>query len=501
LALCSNSQAESESVQRLWRGRDKSLPRINLDEMGGESSAEEVAKKNDKPNLIIILSDDQGYADVGCYGAQGFKTPVLDQMSNEGVRFTSFYAAPWCSPARASLMTGCHYQRVGVTCPLNSPGIGLDADEITIAEHLKAAGYATALIGKWHLGLHESMSPIAQGFDYFSGIPLSQIRHGNTEHTDGPTAYYRRQWRKMVAGKEDEVEFNPDDTLFTQRITRESLDFIRANKDKPFFLYMSHAQVHYEVLASKEFRGKSQMGVWGDSVQELDWSVGEVLNTLRKLGIEDDTLVIYLSDNGPQHPDGSAKPLRGRKGDTREGGLRVPCIMRWPGKIPGGIVCDETASIMDIFPTFAQLIGSHMPTDRVIDGKNIWPLMTEVDAKTPHQAYYYYKGSYGKFQKGNDTSATLTGVRSGPWKLHLGKNKNWAMYNLETDIGEKKDCSEQHRQVRQRLEKLLDEARADLGDNGSRGAAARPLGKISKEEGQRISKKYRGLMPKLDPFE
>ena len=447
----------------------------------------------DKPNLIVILSDDQGYADVGCYGAKGFTTPVLDRMTREGVRFTTFYAAPWCSPSRASLLTGCHYQRVGVTCPLNDPAIGLHPGEITIAEHLKEQGYATALIGKWHLGLHESMSPIAQGFDYFSGIPLSHIRHGKTEHTDGPTAYYRRQWRRMVPGREDEVEFEPDDALFTQRITKDSLKFIRAKKDKPFFLYMSHAQVHHEVLASKDFKGKSQKGVWGDSVQELDFSVGEVLKTLRKLGIEDDTLVIYVSDNGPQHPDGSAKPLSGLKGDTLEGGLRVPCIMRWPGKIPEGIVCDETASIMDIFPTFARLIGSDMPQDRVIDGKDIWPLMTEAGAKTPHQAYYYYRGSYGEFQKGTDTSATLTGVRSGPWKLHLGKNGKWALYNLETDVGERKDCSKQHPEMREQLEKLLEQARADLGDKGTRGDGARPLGKVSEEEGMRIGKKYRGL--------
>lgn len=200
-----------------------------------------------------------------------------------------------------------------------------------------------------------------------------------------------------------------------------------------------------------------------------------------------------MSDNGPRHTDGSAKPFSGRKGDTLEGGLRVPCIMRWPSRIPEGIVCDEIASIMDIFPTFARLIGSGMPKDRVIDGKNIWPLMTEAGAKTVHQAYYYYRGDYGKFQKGDDVSATLTGVRSGPWKLHLGRNGEWALYNLETDLGEKKDCSKQRPQVRKRLEKLLNRARVDLGDKGTRGAGARPLGKVSDKEEKRIAKKYRGL--------
>jgi len=448
----------------------------------------------DKPNLIVILSDDQGYADVGCYGAQGFKTPVIDKMAEEGVRFTSFYAAPWCSPSRASLMTGSHYQRVGVTCPINHPQIGLHPDEVTIAEHLKADGYATALIGKWHLGLHESMSPIAQGFDYFSGIPLSHIRQSKTEHTDGPKAYYRRQWRTMQPGKKDVVEYNSDETLFTQRITNESLEFIRANRDKSFFLFMSHAQVHYEVLASKDFKGKSNKGVWGDAIQELDFSVGQILKTLRKLGIEDNTLVIFLSDNGPQHADGSAKPFRGLKGNTLEGGLRVPCVMRWPGKIPEGIVCDETASIMDIFPTFARLTGGDMPKGRVIDGKDIWPLMTKRNAKTPHKAYYYYRGNYGKFQKGDDASATLAGVRSGPWKLHLGSDGKWSLYHLKTDVSENKDCSKQYPRVRQRLEKLLDKAGEDLGDKGKKGSGARPLGKISKEEGLRIGRKYRGVM-------
>ena len=473
--------------------RLESLVRVNLDGAVGEASGEALERKADKPNLIVILSDDQGYADVGCYGAEGFKTPVLDKMAKEGVRFTSFYAAPWCSPARASLMTGSHYQRVGVTCPINHPEIGLRGDEITIAEHLKDEGYATALIGKWHLGLHESMMPVAQGFNTFSGIPLSHIRQSKTEHTDGPKAYYRRQWRKMAAGKEDEVEFNSNETLFTQRITNESLDFIRGNRDQPFFLLMSHAQVHYEVLASKDFKGTSNRGVWGDAIQELDFSVGEVLRTLHKLGIEDNTLVIYVSDNGPQHAHSSTNPLRGRKGQTLEGGLRVPCIMRWPGRIPEGIVCNETASIMDVFPTFVRLISSEMPTDRVIDGKDIWPLMTESNAKTPHNAYYYYRGSYGEFQTGDDTSATLTGVRSGPWKLHLGRDGQWALYNLETDVGETKDCSKQHKQVRQRLEEMLGQARADLGDKGVRGANARSLGKVSEREGQRIGRKYRGL--------
>jgi arylsulfatase A-like enzyme len=440
-----------------------------------------VARAAEKPNLIVILADDQGYADVGCYGAKGFKTPEVDRMAEQGVRFTSFYAAPWCSPARASLMTGTHHHRIGINRPLNGPAVGLHPDEITVAEHLKEEGYATALIGKWHLGLHESMSPVAQGFDLFSGIPLSHIRHGQTEHTDGPKAYCGRQWRRMAPGKDDEVEFDPDDTLFTQRITRESLEFISAHKDKPFFLFMSHAQVHREVLASKKFEGKSDYGVWGDAVQELDWSVGEVLKTLRELGIDEKTLVIYVSDNGPSpHEVGSAGPLKGKKGSTWEGGLRVPCIMRWPGKIPAGLECDEVASIMDIFPTFAKRIGTAMPAGRVIDGRDIWPMITGREgAKSPHEEYFYCSN------KG------LQGVRSGPWKLHLVGGKA-ELFNLEDDIGEATDVSAKHPGQVKRLQELMEEARADMGAKPGGGANSRPLGTVSDEEGKRISKKFLG---------
>lgn len=451
------------------------------------------AAADKKPNLILILTDDQGYGDLGSYGATAFKTPELDRMADQGVRFTSFYTAPWCSPARASLLTGRHYQRVGVTCPINRPELGLDADEITIAEHLKADGYVSALIGKWHLGLHESMSPIAQGFDHFSGIPLSHIRFGKSEHTDGPNLYYRRQWRVMKPGQEDEVEFDPDEVRFTLRITQESIDFIKAHRDQPFFLFVSHAQVHHEVLASKDFEGSSKKGVYGDSVQELDHSVGQILETLDMLSIDEQTMVVFFSDNGPNHPSASTGPLSGRKGQTAEGGLRVPCIMWWPGKFLEGAVCDETASVMDIFPTFAGMIGSEMPADRPIDGKNIFPLLSDPEAETPHQAYYYYRGNFGRFQAGDETSATLSGVRSGRWKLHLAKKGDWSLYDLEKDVGETTDLSKEHPEVRQRLEVLLEEARADLGDLGARGAGVGSLGKVSAAEGERIGRKMRGL--------
>ncbi len=434
---------------------------------------------NPKPNLIVILTDDQGYSDVGCYGAKGFSTPNLDQMAERGIRFTDFYAAPTCSPARASLLTGTYANRIGINRPLNGPDIGLHPDEITIAEKLKEEGYATALVGKWHLGIPDEMSPVAQGFDYFSGIPLSHIRKGRTEHTHGPEAYYNRQWKTMGVGIETEVEYAPDETLFTQRSTAESLKFIKENHKQPFFLYLAHPQVHREVLSSEAFKGRSEVGRYGDSVEELDWSVGKILNLLKYLKIEKNTLVVFASDNGPWlnqgDESGSAIPLRGGKFSTWEGGVRVPCIMQWPGKIPTGTVSSEVAGMMDIFPTFMKHIGAKMPSDRVIDGKDIWPLITgQKDVKPPHNKFYYYNLGY------------LKGVRSGKWKLHRSDN-NWALFDLENDISESIDVSKDNPEVLARLHKYLEEARIDMGDkyekvNGmmmTEGENSRPLGRLS----------------------
>ncbi len=430
-----------------------------------------------KPNLILILSDDQGYSDIGCYGAKGFSTPHIDKMAREGIRFTSYYSAPTCSPARASLLTGSYYQRVGVGRPLNNQEMGLHPDEITIAELLKGQGYATALIGKWHLGLSDEMSPVAQGFDYFSGIPLSHIRAGVTEHTHGPRKYYRRQWKTMGKGIKTEIEYEPDETLFTKRCTQEALSFIKKNADKPFFLYLSHAQVHKEVMASEEFSGRTEMGRYGDACEELDWSVGEVLKTLKDLKIDDNTLVIYTSDNGPWlnqgDQSGTATPLRGGKFSTWEGGMRVPCIIRWPKQIPAGLVCDELVSVMDITPTFIKLTGSEMPADRVIDGKDIWPLLSgEAGARSPHESYFYYH------------VGILTGVRFGKWKYHSIKGGSWELFDLESDLGETRDVQADHPEVVDRMKKLLEQARNDLGDGktGREGKNTRPLGVLEKSD-------------------
>jgi arylsulfatase A-like enzyme len=393
-------------------------------------------------------------------------------MAKEGIRFTDFYAAVTCSPSRGSLLTGCYAQRLEIGGPINNPKKGLNPDEITLAESLKEKGYATALIGKWHLGLPDEMSPVSQGFDYFSGIPLSHIRHGITEHTEGPTAYYQRQWKTMGIDLETKIEINPNDTLFTQRVTKESLQFIRDNHRNPFFLFISHPQVHKEVLASKSFQGRTKRGRYGDACEELDWSVGEVIKLLKTLDIDDNTLLIFASDNGPWldqgDESGTAAPLRGGKFSTWEGGIRVPCIMRWPGHIAQGKVCNKVASIMDIFPTFIHLIGGSMPDDRIIDGKDIWPLISsEGNVKSPYNHYFYY--SYGN----------LFGVRKGDWKLHLN-NGDWELYNLKQDISELSDRSLEYPEKVEELQELLSKARKDLGDarKNLKGDNVRAIGEV-----------------------
>lgn len=425
-------------------------------------AAATTAHATEKPNLVIILSDDQGYADLGCYGAKDFATPNIDRMAEEGVRFTDFYAGPICSPCRASLLTGCYAQRVSIFVPENTANWGLHPDEITLAEHLRKEGYATALIGKWHLGLPDTMMPTAQGFDYFSGLPLSHIRHGATRQTAGEHAFYTRQWKRMGKGIESEVEYAPDEVQFTKRCTGEAVHFIEQNKDRPFFLFLAQPQVHKEVLASEAFAGWSKRGRYGDACEELDWSVGEVLGTLKKLGLDEKTLVMYASDNGAWlgmgDQSGTNTPLRGGKFSTFEGGIRVPCIMRWPGKIPAGTVCREVASVMDVFPTFAKLIGTSMPQDRVTDGKDIWPLMTaQPGASSPHETYYYH------------FMGNLSGVRCGKWKYAdirgvNQKDPQWKLYDLENDIGETTDVSKDHPKVVARMKSLLDDAREDMGD-------------------------------------
>jgi arylsulfatase A len=391
-------------------------------------AADEPAKK---PNVIVILADDQGSQDIGCQGAVGIKTPRIDQMAKEGIQLTGFYVTACCSPTRASLMTGRHPQRYGISSPINDAVNGLPPKETTLAELLKTQGYATGLIGKWHLGLPKPMSPVAQGFDYFSGLPLSQIERGPSKHD----RYYKRQWRIMDATGRDEVEYNPCEEQFTQRATKEALAFIERNQSHPFFLYLAEPMVHTEVVASPDFIGKSQKGVYGDACQELDWSVGQILDKLKALGLDKRTLVVYTSDNGAtqarnsqvqQTHLGSNLPFRGYKFQPWEGGSRMFCIVRWPGRVPAGRVSDEITDVVDFFPTFAAVSGAKLTNDRPVDGVNLWPFLSGATAQSGRR-FHVYAGVMGK---GN-------AVRVGPWKLVNGKE----LFNLASDPSEKNDVA------------------------------------------------------------
>jgi len=431
------------------------------------------------PNFIIIFCDDLGYGDIGCFGAKKHRTPNIDRMAAEGMRFTSFYVTSGvCTPSRASLMTGCYPRRVNMHQDHNNLWVlfpcgkkGLNPREITIAEVLKQKGYATACVGKWHLGDQPEFLPTRQGFDYYYGIPYSNDMGGRKGGRRPPLPLLRN---------ETVIEAPANQRTLTKRYTEEVVRFITANKDKPFFVYLPHTMPHVPIFASRDFEGRSANGKFGDAVEEIDWSTGRILDTLKELGIDDRTLVVFTSDNGAARgPGGSNGPLSGWKGSTMEGGMREPCVMRWPGKIPAGTTCDELAITMDLLPTFAKLAGAEPPADRIIDGRDISALMFgKKGAKSPHEAFYYYHTNQ------------LQAVRSGRWKLHLAlkpKKLNWSgsvpesaleLYDLETDIGEKNNIADKHPDVVRRLLALAEKARADLGDMDRPGANQRPAGMV-----------------------
>lgn len=424
------------------------------------------------PNFIVIFTDDQGYEDIGCFGSPKIKTPHLDKLAAEGRKFTSFYSAnSVCSPSRAALMTGCYPTRVsvpGVLFPRHKEG--LNPDEITIAEVLKTKGYATSCIGKWHIGHKPKFLPTRQGFDSYYGIPYSNdmtidpeaklaadinLREGFT--LDRIKNEKPKKNLVPLMRNEEVIEYPCDQTTLTKRYTEEAVKFIEKNEDKPFFLYLPHTMPHIPLFASKKFKGKSDRGPYGDTIEEIDWSVGEIMKALRKNNLDENTLVIYTSDNGPwklkEGRGGSAHPLRGYKFQTYEGGMRVPCIMSWKGKIPSGTVCDEIGATIDLLPTFANLAGAKIPDDRIIDGKNIWPIISgEKGARSPHEIYYYYKGN------------RLESARQGKWKVRRSgkKSQSVELYDLDNDIAESKNLSQKKPELIETILKKMDKFDKDL---------------------------------------
>lgn len=448
--------------------------------MAGCATAGDAVQEPAPPNVVLIFADDLGYGDLGCTGAKGYETPHLDRMASEGMRFTSFLVAQAvCSASRASLLTGCYNGRIGIQgalFPRNTHGI--HADETTIAEVCRSRGYATGMVGKWHLGHHEKFLPLQHGFDEYLGLPYSNDMWPVHPTLKDMPPLPLIDGNKTVATITDQAG---QDSL-TGRYTERATDFIRRHRDRPFFLYVAHTMPHVPLGASAAFRGKSARGLYGDVIQELDAGVGRIFETLKECGLDERTLVIFTSDNGPwlikKEDGGSAGPLREGKGTAWEGGIRVPCIARWPGRIPRGRLCTEVAATIDVLPTVARLVGAE-PPKLPIDGKNIWPLMEgNPRAKSPHEAYYCY------------WNTELQAVRSGKWKLHFphewtspgaGKKRTGlALYDLDADVGETIDVSGANPDVVARLEALGERARADLGDSltGRKGAGVRAAGQF-----------------------
>ena len=438
-----------------------------------------------KPNIIVVFCDDLGYGDIGPFGSKTHATPVLDQMANEGIRLTDFYSTcPVCTPSRSSLMTGCYPRRVNMhvdeknLCVLfPAARKGLNPEEITIAEVLKEQDYATMCIGKWHLGDHPDFMPTNHGFDHYFGIPYSNDM--NRKQVPLPLV-------RDLTVIEDSVQ---KDTTITAQYTTEAVKFIKANSKKPFFLYLPHTAVHLPLVPGKKFKGTSKDGAYGDWVQEIDWSMGELFKAIKAEGIDEDTLVLFTSDNGSaREKQGSNLPLRGRKGRTDEGGMRVPCVVRWPGRIPAGSSSGALTNTMDLLPTFATISGGKTPADRIIDGKDIWPILNGKSKGHPRDAFFYYQMDQ------------LQAVRSGNWKLFVAmdqKKRNWgkpegkkalALFNLAADIHEDNNVAAENPAVVKQLLAHAQTAREDLGDVNRPGKGQRKAGWVEKASPRLLKK-------------
>ncbi|MBT4503719.1 MAG: sulfatase [Gemmatimonadetes bacterium] len=465
----------SSAVRQEWEGREMSVP-----------------------NIIVMLIDNLGYGDLGCYGSRQHRTPHIDQLAGEGMRLTSFYSCSGvCTPSRGSLMTGCYPRRVnlhiggrGASVLMPVDPKGLHPDEITLARLLKDRGYATGCVGKWHLGDQPPFLPTRHGFDQFFGCPYSEDMVQSERMPERPPLPLMRD--------EEVVEAPVDRDCLTKRYTEEAIRFITENKDRPFFLYLPHAMPGStnRPFASASFQGRSANGPYGDAVEELDWSCGEVMRVLKELDLDENTLVIWTSDNGAvgwNPPQGSNAPLRGWGYNTSEGGQRMPCIAHWPGRIPAGVVRDDLTTMMDILPTVAHLAGAQPPDDRVIDGQDIRPILfDEPDSGSAYDevGFFYYH------------MQQLQAVRSGPWKLYLPLDEKLSnlrgivegcepadaeLYDVRNDLGETREVSAEYPEVVERLTALAEKAREDLGDWDREGANQREAGWVDDPRPQVLS--------------
>jgi arylsulfatase A-like enzyme len=451
-----------------------------------QSVAQQLRDKN-HPNIVIIFADDLGYGDLGCYGASGFETPNLDKMASQGTRFTNFYAAQAvCSASRAGLLTGCYPNRVGISGALMPwSKVGLNPDETTIAEMLKPLGYATSMAGKWHLGYQEEFLPLQQGFDEYYGLPYSNdmwpVNYDGEPITDSNDYKIKYPPLYLIDGnKKSQIVRNLEDMKqITTLYTKKAVNFIQKNKDHPFFLYLAHSMPHVPLAVSDKFKGKTEQGLFGDVIEELDWSVGEVMKALDENGLNENTIVIFTSDNGPwlcmgNHA-GSTGGLREGKGTSYEGGQREPCIVRWPGHTPPGTVCSKLSATIDILPTLSAITGAPLP-EKQIDGVDISTLWNGNVTSEPRKVFYYY---YGR--------NNLEAIRVGKWKMvfpHIlesyegtppGKDgfpgkkvmrtAELALFDLDRDPGERYNVIDQNPEVVVSIQKIADQARADLGDD------------------------------------
>ncbi|MGC6426904.1 MAG: sulfatase [Akkermansiaceae bacterium] len=427
-----------------------------------------------KPNIVLIFCDDLGYGDLTSYGAKGWTTPHIDSIAKDGVKFTDFYSAQAvCSASRCSLLTGCYANRLGIHGAL-FPGSqnGLHPEETTLAEICKSQNYATAAFGKWHLGYQEPFLPTNQGFDEYHGYPYS-----NDMWPSGPVRFMPKYPKLPVYEGPEIIRREIDQTNMTTTLTERSVAFIEKNHDKPFFLYLAHPQPHVPLFVADARKGKSEQGLYGDVIQEIDWSTGQILAALQKHKLEDNTLVIFTSDNGPwmvygNHAGGTAG-LRGQKGSSFEGGVRVPCVMKWPGTLKPGSVVRTPVMTIDLLPTIAKLIGAKLP-EKKIDGKDAWPVISGAQEKPVQKAYYFFYG------RGN-----LEAMRMGKWKLHFprkwrdGKKEpgkdgmpgkyHWPtigleLFDLSNDRNETRDVSANYPEVMAQMQNLASAKRIELGD-------------------------------------